>query len=70
MLIWTNSDSFANTYLNTSSLLQNFLFSNKGCFYFFSDLKGPGTSFQVAVFVEFFDKTFSFVIWHKLAKFH
>ena len=24
----------------------------------------------MAVFVEFFDKTFSFVIWNKLAKFH
>ena len=31
--------------------------------------KGPGTSFQVAVFVEFFDEFFAFVIWHKLANF-
>ena len=29
--------------------------------------KGPKTSFQVACFVEFFDKLFAFMIWHKLA---
>ena len=31
-------------------------------------LKGPGTSFQVTFFVELFNKHFSFVILHKLAK--
>ena len=29
---------------------------------FFGNTKGPGTSFQVAVFVKFFDEIFSFVI--------
>ena len=36
----------------------------------FENYKGPGTSFQVTFFVEFFDKNFSFVMLHKLAKFH
>ena len=44
-------------------------FSNRGCAWFFANTKGLETSFQVAVFAEFFDKIFSFVIWHKLAKF-
>ena len=35
---------------------------------FFANTEGPGTSFQVAVFVEFFDNFFSFVIWHKMTK--
>ena len=48
MLIWINFDNFAIKY--------------RGCAYFFVKTKGPGTSFQVAVFVEFFDKFFSFVI--------
>ena len=33
-------------------------------------LKGPGTSFQVTFFAEFFDKKDYFVILHKLIKFH
>ena len=32
--------------------------------------KGPETSFQDSVFAEFFDKIFSFIIRHKLAKSH
>ena len=63
MLIWTNFDSFANTYLIIS-------FSNRGSAKFVANTKGPGTSFQVADFVEFFDKFFSFVRLQKLAKFH
>ena len=39
-------------------------------FNFFANTKGPGTIFQAAGFVEFLDEFFSFVIWHKLAKFH
>ena len=34
------------------------------------NLKEPGTILQVAVFVDFFDKIFSFAIRHKLFKFH
>ena len=33
-------------------------------------LKGPATSFQAIFFLNFFGKIFSFVILHKLAKFH
>ena len=33
-------------------------------------LKGPRTSSQASFFIQFFDKKFSFVILHKLAKFH
>ena len=33
-------------------------------------LKGPGTSFQVSFFTEYFDKIFSLAILHKLAKFN
>ena len=29
----------------------------------FPNTKGPGASFQAAVFVEFFDGVFSFVMW-------
>ena len=36
---------------------------------FFKNEKGPGTSFQAICFVEFFDKTFSFVTY-KLILFH
>ena len=32
--------------------------------------KGPGASFQFTFIIEFFDKNVSFVILHKLAKFH
>ena len=37
---------------------------------FFENQKGPGTSFQTIFFIEFFDKQFSFVMFHKLAEFH
>ena len=33
-------------------------------------LKGPGTSFQVALLIGFFDKNVSFVMLHTLAKVH
>ena len=36
---------------------------------FFANTKGSGTSFQIAVFVEFFGKVF-FAMWHKLAEFN
>ena len=36
----------------------------------FWKLKGPGTSFQVAFLIGFFDKNVSFVILHKLAEVH
>ena len=42
-------------------------FSNRDCAYFFPNTKGPGSGFQVAVFIEFCDKNLSYVIWHKLA---
>ena len=34
--------------------------------FFFANKKGPGTSFQVAVFVKIFDEIISFLIWQKL----
>ena len=45
-------------------------FSSKRYASFFANTRGPGTSFQAAVFVKIFDEIFSFVMWHKLAKFH
>ena len=36
---------------------------------FSENWKGPGTSFQATIFIEFFDNFF-FVILHKVAKFH
>ena len=59
MLIWTNLNSFAIN--DISSLLQK-SFSNRVCASFFANIKGLGTRFLVAVFVEFFDKIFYFVI--------
>ena len=44
-------------------------FSYRSCAKFFGNTKGPGTSFQDATFVEFFDEINSLGIWHKLAKF-
>ena len=35
-------------------------FSNRGCAQFFVNTKGLGTSFQVAVFVEYFNKILIF----------
>ena len=63
MLICTNLDSFAITY---QTLVDVF----RGCAQFFANTERPGTSFHVAVFVEFFDEIISFRIWHKLAKFN
>ena len=59
MLIWTNFDSFTITYL--SNLLQKFHFPIETVL-FFANTKGSGTNFQVAVFVEFFDEIFSFIM--------
>ena len=58
MLIWTNLNSFA---INDISSFKNFI-SNRVCASFFANIKGLGTRFLVAVFVEFFDKIFYFVI--------
>ena len=62
MLIRTNFDRFTITYLILSSLLHKFSFANRSYASFFADTKGPETSFQAAVFVQFFDEIFSFVI--------
>ena len=62
MLIWTNFDKWY-WLSHIRSLLKKTPFSNRGCTQFFASIKGPGTSFQVAVFIEFFDKTFPFVLW-------
>ena len=45
-------------------------FSNIDFASLFANWKGPLTKFKAAEFVEFFDKNFSFIIWHKLAKFY
>ena len=37
---------------------------------FSENLKGLQTSFQAIFFIKSFDKNFSFIILHKLAKFH
>ena len=57
MLIWTNSNSFAN-----KQLASKISFYNRGCASFVANTKELGISFQVAVVIEFFDKIFSFVI--------
>ena len=44
MLIWTNFDSFADTCLIKVVYFESYIYT-----------KGPETSFQVAVFAEFFD---------------
>ena len=54
---------------NISTLLQKSHFATEVVLNFFANTRRPRNSFQVAVFVEFFEKTFSFVISHKLAKF-
>ena len=51
-------------------LVSKISFYNGAYALFFVNTKRPGTSFQVAVFVEYFNKSFSFVIWYKLTKFH
>ena len=52
MLIWTN----------LKQLASKVSFPNRSCAQFFGNTKGTGTSFQAAVFVEFFDEIFSFVV--------
>ena len=37
---------------------------------FSENQKGPGASFQAIFFIKCFDKNLSFVMLHKLAKFH
>ena len=53
-------------------LVQISMLTSSDSFYrgFFENYKGPGTSFQATIFIEFFDKKFYFVILHELAKFH
>ena len=61
-----------------SKLLSYQILSRSACrlpqipFYrgFFENWEGPGTSFQATFFIKIFDKEFSFVSLHKLAKFH
>ena len=68
MLIWTNFNSFAITYL--IQVVSKVSLSNRGCGYFFANIKLPGTSFQVAILVEFFNEFISFGICQKHASFH
>ena len=68
MLIWTNFETFAITYLRYAACFKNFICKWRLCL--FANAKGSGTSFQVAVFAEFCDKTLTFIIWYTLAKFH
>ena len=49
------------TYLILVACFKNFIFQKRLCLILYNT-KEPGTSFQVADFVEFFDKIFSFVI--------
>ena len=51
-------------------MLQKFHFPIEVVLNSLQTLKGPGTSFQAAVFIEFFHEVFSFVMGLKLAKFH
>ena len=55
---------------NISRFLQKFHFLIEVVVHSLKTPKWPGTSFKVAVFVEFFDKNFYFVILHELAKLH
>ena len=52
MLIWTNFDSFAITYVIQVDCFKEFL----------ANTKGSGTSFQIEFFVEFFDEIICFGI--------
>ena len=61
MLIWTNFDRFAITYLYKELALK-ISFANRSYAAFFAKTKGAGTSFQATVFVKNFDKFFSFAI--------
>ena len=69
MLIWTNFNSFAITYI--SRLLEKFHFPIETVLNSLQTQKeGPGTSFPATVFVKIFGEIISFGIWHKLPKFH
>ena len=70
MLIWTNFKRFCCYISNISRLLRKCHFPIQVVLNLFANTKGSGTSFQVAIFVELYDRFFSFVIWHKLTKFH
>ena len=61
MLIWINFNRFAITYL-IKVVASKISFANRSYASFFANTKGPGTSFQAAVFVKIFDEIFSFVI--------
>ena len=63
--IWTNFDSFANTYYQKLLSVQKFHFPVEVVFNSLPTKKGLELVFRSQVFVEFF----SFVIWHKLTKF-
>ena len=55
VVIWTNFDSFANTYLTWVVYFHfQVSFSNRVCAWFFANSQGLGTSSQVIVFLEFF----------------
>ena len=58
MLIWTNCDSFANTYLMYVACFKKFNFQEKLCFILCKDRAWELDPFQVTVLVEFFDKIF------------
>ena len=69
ILIWTNFDSFTITYLRRS--LQRIIFPIEVVL---NSLQTQKSLEQVCrsinVFANIFDICFSFVMWHKLAKFH
>ena len=69
MLIWTNFDSFAITYINISSSLQKLCFPIEVVLNFLQTQKGMELAFR-SQFLRFFHKFCSSVIWHNLAKFH
>ena len=57
MLIWTNFNSFAKTYLIKIACLKNFIILYRGCAYFFANTKEPGTfrsQFLYNFFINFF----------------
>lgn len=62
--------SFAMTYPIQSACLK-IASSSRGCTYLFINTNRPGTScLSLYIFFRFFDKHFSFIIWHKLTKFY
>ena len=61
MLIWTNFDRFAITYLIYVAV-SKISFANRSYASFFANTTGPLSSLQAAVFRKFFDEIFSFVI--------